>query len=248
MHLKFLYTYVYRRKNVATWEVHGDGSRPLRVSTFYCVQLGPHDRTLAYTEQVLAIYAPGTAVTSLTIAGARRASSNSTYWAALLAGLPHPTRLAVDGGDVRHSPTLLAVLAKGQKDGGCLCPVLADLSVFWDERVTSPPPLTAPLLAESDEPVDGTLPHPDQTSFRQPYGDPETYAYCRVWELCLRSRAEYGCRLLSTLSVSIWNYWRFSARRNAGYEAALAVEMMLHQDLKDLVEEVSVRLQPDWEV
>ena len=258
MDLKFLFNR-HRPKNVATWEARGDGSRPLRVSTFLRVDFSSYDQTLAYTNQVLGIYATGTAVTSLTIAGARRASpdyywppnqrpSLNSYWATLLAGLPHLTRLSVDGGDVRHSPTLLALLAKGQRDGGCLCPVLADMSVFWDERVTTPPSTALPLATESDEPPDGALLNPDKMSFRQPYGDSETHAYCRMWELCLCSRAEHGCRPLRTLSVSMWDYWRASDRRNAGYEATLAVETLLRQGLQELVGEVSVRLQSDWEV
>ncbi|KAI1792692.1 hypothetical protein LXA43DRAFT_1093338 [Ganoderma leucocontextum] len=249
MHLKFGY-----HKNTATWKAQGAGSRPLRVSTFNCVDLHSPDATLTYTQQVVAIFAPGTAVTSLTIAGARRATK--PYWTRLLAGLPHLARLAVDGGDARDDPMLFPLLAKPQEDGRCLCPMLADLSVFWDEDA---PDVTTPSTTGT---VDASYPSPaqiyeagypplartDEALFRQPYGPAETHAYCRVLELCLRGRAEHGCRPLKALSVSIWDCGEGQGLRDAGREGALTVEAMLREGLRDLVEEVSVKLQSRWEV
>ena len=251
MNLQFTY-----RHTIAIWEARGGETRPLRISHDSLSSRHP-DSTLAYTEEVLAVYAPETTVTSLTIAGAR-CSTLKSYWAAILAGLPHLTRLVVDGGDVRNWPMLLPLLAKGQTDGGCLCPRLADLSIFWDERLprsgtTEVRQTVDPLLMEGvDE--SGYLPLTltdlpvDEASFQQPYGLTATHAYCRFLALCLRSRAKHGCCPLRTLSVSIWDCWRHWKRPNTSSEVALAVEAMLREGLRGLVEEVSVKLQLEREV
>ncbi|KAI1796881.1 hypothetical protein LXA43DRAFT_492062 [Ganoderma leucocontextum] len=222
----------YDAKNAATWEAQGDGSRPLRVSTtrFYNLE-SPH-ATLAQTSQILAIFAPGTAVTSLTITSGR-SSRPEGLWTALLAGLPNLERLAVKGIRARDYPRILPLLSMPQGDGGCLCPTLTNLSVPWDPQ--SDPEAWTALIAEGPQATTASASGEassqlwiDEPVWRS-YGPTAIHSYCRVLQHCLRSRAEHGCLSLQAISIGIWD---------RGHEAE--VEATLREGLGDLVEEVSV--------
>ena len=203
-------------------------SRPLRFPVTLYNNCHLPDGVLGRTDEVLAIFSPGTAVTSLTITSSRSPRSEG-FWIGLLAGLPSITRLVVDAGPAgAYYPRTLPLLGQRQGNGKCLCPALTNLSVPWDPQ--SDPEEDAELSAEDPQAL--TM----ASASVRPGGQPWTIAtaprvYCRVLQHCLSTRAEQGCLLLQSVSVSIWG-------RSSSCGAV--VEAGLREGLKDLVEEVSV--------
>ncbi|KAM5532594.1 hypothetical protein V8D89_013720 [Ganoderma adspersum] len=214
-------------KDTATWEAEGDETRPLRISATHYYDCDLPDTILRRTDEVLAIFAPGTAVTSLTITSGRSLRREG-FWTCLLAALPHLARLAVDAGRNGDYPRILPLLGRRYGAEGFLCPSLTSLSVIWDPP--KDPVEWTGLGAEGPQASTAS-------ATVGPRSEPWAVAagiweYCHVLQQCLRSRAEYGCLPLRAISVSIWN---------RGYGTAM--EAGLREGLGDLVKEVSVGFQ-----
>ena len=211
--------------NSTTWETQGDAysGRPLRVAAYHYHALSHLDATLERTNEVLAIFAPGTAVTSLTITSCRSLRSEE-FWTGLLVALPHLTRLAVDPGRAGDYPRILPLLGKPQGNGAYLCPSLTHLSVLWDPQTD--------FEEWTEQAAEGPEAMPASTSVGADSEWTVAQEYCHVLQRCLRNRAEQGCLPLRAISVSIWN---------RGYGAE--VEAGLREGLKDLAKEVSVGFQ-----
>ena len=207
---------------MAHWETYVNGSQTLRLTVFRDWESRVDAGLMDYTREVMALFAPPRLITSLTISGSELGPEDRV---ALLADLPHLTRLAVTGPDGRLDGEVLSTLAKPGPEGELLCPSLEHLSFSWlhtsDRLACAQEHLRAQRLPRPSPPADVRLPSPSNTggtAFHlhgqrgtddpktwKPYSAAASHAFCQTVAAFLARRValRLSGRPLKSLGVSI---------------------------------------------
>ncbi|KAI1792305.1 hypothetical protein LXA43DRAFT_353080 [Ganoderma leucocontextum] len=200
---------------VSHWETHVNGAQTLRLTVFRDWESRTDAGLMEYTREVMALFAPPRLVTSLTVSGGELAREDR---AALLADLPHLTRLATTGPDGRLDGEVLSMLCEPGPEGEMLCPALEHLSFSWVHtsdrqvawaqdrlRAQRRPHPDLRLATIGPEPhLHGQRGTPDDPKTWKPYGAAASHAFCRtVASFNLARSAAHSSRPLKSLAVAI---------------------------------------------
>ena len=224
-------------EDLARWETHGDGVRPVRVTlTGIALDTPTVCRFTRELAEVLApAPAPGLGVTSLTVEGLRFSEG---YWEDVLRELPGLRRFACE----EEQTTREVAGALGRKcrspGGQLLCPRLEDLDLAWE--------LPNSDIESELEGGDLEWRSPQGESGGQLYVKPESESqlgaslceFCDILRACLTER-EGHCARIRKLSVSLHWDCRCESIVLEGWQVAL-VEQHLRRALGHLVGNIAV--------
>ncbi|KAM5543947.1 hypothetical protein V8D89_002564 [Ganoderma adspersum] len=205
---------------MAHWETYVNGSQTLRLTVFRDWESRADACLMDYTREVMALFAPPRLITSLFISGSQLGPEDRV---ALLADLPHLTRLGFTGPDGRLDGEVLPMLAESGPEGELLCASLEHLSFSWlhtsDRLAWVQDRLRAQRLPRPSPSADVRLPSPSNTvgtAFHlhgqrgmddpknwKPYSAAASHAFCQTVAAFLARRAAHSGRPLRTLGVSI---------------------------------------------